>query len=97
MLWRFVEKEKGGWGGNALLQLGLFLLGRPPRRARHGGVGACVENVLPVEHALAHGGPALGVVLFRVVGVDGDARDDVLELGKVAEKLGDSRHAVFVD
>jgi len=93
----FLAEEKKRREGYTLPQHGLFLLGRPPGRFRHVGVGARVENLLPMDHALAHGGPALGEVVFRVLGVDGGARDDELELVKVAEKLGDSRPAVFVD
>ena len=87
------DKEKG----NTLFQRRPVLFVRPSGPTGHASVRAGVENMLPIEHALAQSGPALGVVIFGVVGIHWDLGDHVLELGKVADKLGDSGRAVFVD
>ena len=87
------DKEKG----NTLFQRRPVLFVRPSGPTGHASVRAGVENVLPIDHALAQSSPAFGVVIVRVFGIHGDLGDHVLELGKVAHKLGDSHRAVFVD
>lgn len=76
------------------LRLGLLLW--PASDLRDAGVGAAVENVLPVEGTLPEHGPTLGVVFIHVLRVDWSSGDVVLKSSKVGEDLGDSRLSVFV-
>lgn len=80
-----------------LLQLGLALLFVATLGDGDVGVGARVEDVLAVDDALAHGAPALGVVVFLAGGVDGSRGDVELERCEVGKDLGHAGAAVFVD
>jgi hypothetical protein len=75
------------------LSLLLFRLGAG---LRYGRVGRAVQDVLPVEGALAQRGVALGAVLAGGGGRGGDAGDAVLQGVEVGEEGGDAEAAGFV-
>lgn len=78
------------WEGrreDLLLQLGLLLLLLTAAGRRHARVGRTLEDVLPVDGALAERRPALGVVVVAVLGLRRGGGDPVLQRAEVVQDL----------